>query len=79
MPPLMKLWLDEVFAFGWAYGPGGNRLCGTHQRLVDARVLLLRVGNQNDDVRHGRVVGAELISRRAWVCPVQGAPTGPLP
>jgi glutathione-regulated potassium-efflux system ancillary protein KefF len=26
MPPLMKLWLDEVFAFGWAYGPGGDAL-----------------------------------------------------
>jgi glutathione-regulated potassium-efflux system ancillary protein KefF len=28
MPPLMKLWLDEVFSFGWAYGPGGNALRG---------------------------------------------------
>ncbi|MDE2454892.1 MAG: NAD(P)H-dependent oxidoreductase [Burkholderiales bacterium] len=28
MPPLMKLWLDEVFAFGWAYGPGGLALAG---------------------------------------------------
>lgn len=28
MPPLMKLWLDEVFAFGWAYGPGGHALAG---------------------------------------------------
>jgi glutathione-regulated potassium-efflux system ancillary protein KefF len=28
MPPLMKLWLDEVFAFGWAYGPGGSALHG---------------------------------------------------
>lgn len=26
MPALMKLWLDEVFAFGWAYGPGGHAL-----------------------------------------------------
>ena len=26
MPPLMKLWLDDVFAFGWAYGPGGRAL-----------------------------------------------------
>lgn len=26
MPPLMKLWLDEVYGFGWAYGPGGNAL-----------------------------------------------------
>lgn len=30
MPPLMKLWLDEVFAFGWAYGPGGHALRGKH-------------------------------------------------
>jgi glutathione-regulated potassium-efflux system ancillary protein KefF len=28
MPPLMKLWLDEVFAFGWAYGPEGEALRG---------------------------------------------------
>ncbi len=28
MPPLLKLWLDEVFAFGWAYGPGGDALRG---------------------------------------------------
>ncbi len=34
MPPLMKLWLDEVFAFGWAYGPGGDRLRGKDLWLV---------------------------------------------
>jgi glutathione-regulated potassium-efflux system ancillary protein KefF len=34
MPPLMKLWLDEVFAFGWAYGPGGTRLAGRDLWLV---------------------------------------------
>jgi len=34
MPPLMKLWLDEVFAFGWAYGPGGNPLQGKDLWLV---------------------------------------------
>lgn len=28
MPPLMKLWLDEVLVFGWAYGPGGTALRG---------------------------------------------------
>ena len=28
MPPLMKLWVDEVLAFGWAYGPGGAALKG---------------------------------------------------
>ncbi|MBT9459789.1 MAG: NAD(P)H-dependent oxidoreductase [Burkholderiaceae bacterium] len=26
MPPLMKLWVDEVLAFGWAYGPEGKAL-----------------------------------------------------
>jgi glutathione-regulated potassium-efflux system ancillary protein KefF len=34
MPPLMKLWLDEVFAFGWAYGPGGRALLGKDLWLV---------------------------------------------
>lgn len=34
MPPLMKLWLDEVFAFGWAYGPGGRALLGKQLWLV---------------------------------------------
>jgi glutathione-regulated potassium-efflux system ancillary protein KefF len=34
MPPLMKLWLDEVFAFGWAYGPGGRALQGKDLWLV---------------------------------------------
>lgn len=34
MPPLLKLWLDEVFAFGWAYGPGGRALAGKDLWLV---------------------------------------------
>jgi glutathione-regulated potassium-efflux system ancillary protein KefF len=28
MPALMKLWLDEVLSFGWAYGPDGHALRG---------------------------------------------------
>lgn len=28
MPPLLKLWQDEVLTFGWAYGPGGTQLQG---------------------------------------------------
>jgi glutathione-regulated potassium-efflux system ancillary protein KefF len=28
MPPLQKLWFDEVLAFGWAYGQGGTALQG---------------------------------------------------
>jgi glutathione-regulated potassium-efflux system ancillary protein KefF len=34
MPPLLKLWLDEVFAFGWAYGPGGQALAGKNLWLA---------------------------------------------
>lgn len=34
MPALLKLWLDEVFGFGWAYGPGGNALRGKDLWLV---------------------------------------------
>jgi glutathione-regulated potassium-efflux system ancillary protein KefF len=33
-PPLMKLWIDEVLAFGWAYGPGGTALQGKDLWLV---------------------------------------------
>jgi glutathione-regulated potassium-efflux system ancillary protein KefF len=35
MPPLMKLWLDEVLAFGWAYGVKDDREPGAQptQRL----------------------------------------------
>jgi glutathione-regulated potassium-efflux system ancillary protein KefF len=34
MPALMKLWVDEVLAFGWAYGPGGSALRGKDLWLV---------------------------------------------
>lgn len=34
MPALMKLWVDEVLAFGWAYGPGGRALRGKDLWLV---------------------------------------------
>ncbi|MCI1682883.1 MAG: NAD(P)H-dependent oxidoreductase [Bacteroides sp.] len=28
MPPLLKKWLDDVFAYGWCYGEGGDKLAG---------------------------------------------------
>jgi glutathione-regulated potassium-efflux system ancillary protein KefF len=34
MPPLLKLWLDDVLAFGWAYGPEGTALRGKDLWLV---------------------------------------------
>lgn len=29
-PAIVKEWLDVVLEYGWAYGPGGNRLAGKH-------------------------------------------------
>ena len=34
MPALMKLWVDEVLTFGWAYGSGGDALRGKDLWLV---------------------------------------------
>ena len=34
VPPLLKLWLDEVLALGWAYGRAGTALQGKHLWLV---------------------------------------------
>ncbi|WP_199616987.1 NAD(P)H-dependent oxidoreductase [Paenibacillus alkalitolerans] len=27
-PPLLKKWFDDVFTYGWAFGPGGEKLKG---------------------------------------------------
>jgi len=34
MPPLMKLWLDDVLTYGWAYGSRGTALNGKNLWLV---------------------------------------------
>ena len=34
MPALLKLWLDEVLTYGWAYGEGGTVLRGKDMWLV---------------------------------------------
>lgn len=34
MPALQKLWVDDVLAWGWAYGPGGVALRGKDLWLV---------------------------------------------
>lgn len=30
LPPLLKLWIDTVLEYGWAYGPEGTALTGKH-------------------------------------------------
>lgn len=34
MPPLLKLWMDEVWAYGWAFGQAGTALRGKDLWLV---------------------------------------------
>lgn len=34
MPALLKLWIDEVFSIGWAYGDGGKALVGKRLQWV---------------------------------------------
>ncbi|AOY92442.1 NAD(P)H dehydrogenase [Cupriavidus sp. USMAA2-4] len=34
VPPLLKLWIDEVLEMGWAYGPGGTALRGKSLLVV---------------------------------------------
>ncbi|MEO7390662.1 MAG: NAD(P)H-dependent oxidoreductase [Ramlibacter sp.] len=34
MPALLKLWMDDVLTYGWAYGPGGTALQGKDLWLV---------------------------------------------
>jgi putative NADPH-quinone reductase len=33
-PPMLKKWLDDVLTYGWAYGPGGNRLAQKEIGLI---------------------------------------------
>jgi glutathione-regulated potassium-efflux system ancillary protein KefG len=33
-PSLLKKWMDEVLAYGWAYGPGGDKLRGKQLLLA---------------------------------------------
>ena len=32
-PPLLKKWMDDVFAYGWAYGKNGYKLVGKNSAL----------------------------------------------
>lgn len=34
MPPLLKMWIDEVFSLGWAYGENGTALAGKRMQWV---------------------------------------------
>ena len=33
IPALLKKWLDEVLTYGWAFGPGGDKMAGKKIRV----------------------------------------------
>lgn len=47
MPPLLKLWLDVVLEYGYAYGPGADALKG--KKLL----LSVTLGGAKEYYRHG--------------------------
>ena len=76
MPALMKQWLDDVFAFGWAYGPGGMALRGKDLWLVthtggSEHSYSAEGYNQRpfDDYLHPYVQTAALCGMR-WLAPL---------
>lgn len=46
-PALLKLWQDEVFAFGFSHGPNGNKLVGKEFMLA------ISAGGQEEAYRAG--------------------------
>lgn len=46
-PPLLKQWLDDVFTFGWAHGPGGTKLRGKEL------VLAMSIGSPEHSYQAG--------------------------
>lgn len=48
-PALLKKWLDEVLTFGWAYGPGGDKLEGKELAVA------VSCGGKKEEFREGGI------------------------
>lgn len=76
MPALLKLWVDEVLSFGWAYGPGGTALAGKDLWLLSstgsAAAAYTREGHNGhalDDFLLPQAQTARLCGMR-WLAPL---------
>ncbi len=54
VPPMLKAYMDRVFAHGWAYGSGGHALAGKQFQLV------ISAGSPQDKYRKGGLMLEEL-------------------
>lgn len=57
MPPLLKLWIDKVFEYGWAYGHDGNALKGKNLLWV------VTTGGEASHFSHGDYPGFDVLSQ----------------
>ena len=79
LTPLLKLWVDEVFAFRWAYGPGGRALVGKDLWLVtstggDAPVLVIHYGANDAGKAGATAFGIEYCTQQIEELIRGGAP-----
>ncbi|MFS0728193.1 NAD(P)H-dependent oxidoreductase [Paenibacillus sp. 1P07SE] len=61
-PPLLKKWFDDVFSFGWAYGPGGDKLKGK------SFVIVTTIGGPEDQYASG---GSNQYTIREFLRPIE--------
>jgi len=74
MPALLKLWIDEVLRFGWAYGPGGQALRGKDLWLATSAGGSVEAYSANG--HHGHPVETFLLpyERTAHLCGMRWLP-----
>jgi len=74
VPPLLKLWLDEVLEYGWAYGPGGTALRGKSMLAVASTGGTF--DSYDADGSHGHPIGDFLLplEQTALLCGMNWLP-----
>jgi glutathione-regulated potassium-efflux system ancillary protein KefF len=74
MPSLMKLWLEDVFVRGWAYGDGGNALEGKDCLWVTSTGALADAYTPAGPHRHGFEAFQPAVEQTARFCSMNWLP-----
>jgi glutathione-regulated potassium-efflux system ancillary protein KefG len=65
-PPLLKKWFDDVLTYGWAFGPGGDKLSGK------TFMLATTTGGSENDYQSG---GYNWFTMNEYLRPIQSTIT----
>jgi glutathione-regulated potassium-efflux system ancillary protein KefF len=68
MPALLKLWIDEVFGLGWAYGSGGTALVGKQMLWIVTTGGDFRAYSESGPHRHPFDVFIAPVRQTAHFC-----------